>query len=353
MTPNVPITNATAGRSEFDTGLPLEPPAFRLYLICQGMMMFHWEPLNDEHRIRILMTELPEAHETLLSTRLGGWDENQNVESFFESSPFFDLQLTTTFQHGKGFKPDPDKDLVLDSGARPPSKPGGQAMPAGPFRLDRPSPLVPNGQNLTHGLQVPYPTDVLRGLVLKRDDGTAPFHGGPAASDFRAAPKEIAAMRIFVYEEVLSAKLVSDQGTHDLSPTDGILKLYLYSQENEDLTGKNVSHLPAFKGLADYSVLVPKKVGGFRLFAPEIRPVELVESPNVDKSKGNFFVYGDFDRDNMDNWPPGLAKSDFWPLFIARGGDPKLIGGKVNAPPTDDEVQQAADPVNCLQGWGT
>ena len=312
---------------------------FRLQLICHGMMMFHWDPKDPDH-ITILMHKM-DAHDVALSTKRGAPDNLFNT-----SQGDYELKLTPNrsmqsfTRAASGFAPDPSKEVILDS-------------------REMNSRLIPNSGWVTHKLKVPFPSEVSRGRVVTLDTKRAvSFFSGSAVDTFSVGPSEVAGMHIFTYTGVKAARLIGADSNIPVRPfnDEGCYRLYLYSEERPGVIA-DVAHLSDFNQLVTHSGAdgLESSVDLTRKVVMGIGPEKLDENEKL-----VIRLYGDEDAKQP---PPCLKKDDFLPLnqfpipvknpvdpTIPNMSSAKMANTNPNFP---DTPQFEANPIECLQGWGT
>jgi hypothetical protein len=326
---------------------PAQMTSYRFQLVCHGMMMFHWDYLNDPDHITILIHEMS-AHKVALSTQPGALSSTGSEDNLFGGPGDYELKLSPNFIRpaSGAFAPDAARDVVLDSRNL-------KATKLSPKRH-----LLVNRTHVTHTLKVPYPSQVIRGRVASAIDSANPaLYAGSTAETFHVNPTEVAGMHVFTYDgvqaaQLMKAGLVSTNGPWSL---DKCFKLYLYSEERKDRT------MPK-DHLQDFNKLVTSDINQFKAGQMVLSNPDLAKNGERAKQADGAVEIRMYGNPDDTQAPPCLATEDYRPLnqfplpadpVTHTGKDTQMAKMAANNNPGNDTPQQAADPIQCLQGWGT
>ncbi len=308
---NDPLSKLSS--ANFDVGVP------RFMLICHGMMMFHWDYKHDPDHITILIHEMSE-HKVALSTQRGALTPTGTEDNLFSGTGHYELMFTPGFTRpANATPPSSSRDVVLDSRKLAPL---GQRS------------LRVNLAHVTHTLKIPYPSQVLRGRVAALSSGA---YTGTTATGFNVAPAQIAGMHVFAYDGVQAAALrrLMPAATVALWSPDSCFKLYLYSEERRG-QAPPMNHLDDFNQLVTYDV------------ANLVHNQLIYTSPALQK---NAAATAEIQADSAS--VDCLVPEDYFPLNQFPISNTQLRQAKPGNSNSGQDVQSNADPIQCLQGWGT
>ncbi len=347
----------------------------RVNLICQGMLMFHWVNTDAERDyINILMPDPPivngeklphEAHKLLFSEWRGG-----KASRLFTPGDF-ELVLQGNFKrsNSKWTGPVTSEEVVLNTAN------------AARFRTGCTGPLQLNEvRKHRYAIRVPYPTQV---LARRRTTfgGTAYNQGPKTAEDFHVDTQVLAGVHVFVYDGVEAQALfrylpnvVYDQ---KLGPA-GVpqsLNLYMYS-EPDNWQDMFVGHIQQFNQLVKYGHHDGTATQQVQLDLSPIGRSQGTEPPKaeddleaedlmnlVELAFGQIAPeHGETHLTSMVMNPattkavasvPSVNESQI-NLAAAKATANVSQTGAILAPPDGGGAHiMLADPVECLQGWGT
>ena len=362
----------------------------RVNLICHGMLMFHW--VKDADYINILVPDPPivhdtpfphEAHKLLFSEWRGG-----KGNRFFTPGDF-ELRLEGEFTREKSkWKKGPNRseEVVLNS------------SDATTFRTGCMGPLKLNEvRKHRYAVKVPFPTDVLPLRRTTFGTQTAYKQGPKTAEDFKVDTKVLAGVHVLVYDGVKSQAilryLADTSFDQPLGPA-GVpqsVNLYIYSQP-DNWADMFQGHIQQFNQLVTYEHYDGKAAGAVILDLNPIGTSQGTEPPVavddleaedlmtlVELNSGQIApVQGkthaaQMQREMVAQSAPAQAAAQ------VKSEAPKATGNAVAVVPTGTASQVSlkgqdtvasgglggvlsggepphimlADPVECLQGWGT
>ena len=304
---------ATAGAVATSCGqsnpslLAATPIPGRVNLICHGQMLFLWE---GGDYIKILLPEPP--------SNAGG----KELHKIYLGGPKGKNNVLPPLQPGgpKQFK----FDLTITGGPATPFTRARSVFRGGPRRgedvvLKHPDPSVKLSDNLSarYTLTVPYPTDI-RPYVIMDFSGNKVF-GGEAARVLEVYPRHMAGVHVFTYEGAVGPVACSSSAM-PLGGTARGLNIHLYSQPDEvaDLKGDHIHH---FNLLVKYL-----HDDGMR---KDLDLIDLMIShppPTIGSA-------------------PDLSEEDLLSLYDLAALENTKDRGTFRA--------RGAEPVECLQAWGT
>jgi len=306
------LSTAACNRSK-ESFAKLQPG--RVNLICHGMMFFLWQDTKDDRDfLKILVPRPPvnpapkphEAHKIVLTTSRGGLD------SLLFTSGSYRLELgdkgqftrdKTTVDYSKFTN---KKNLVLDTRT-----------------LGQNDPPMQDTGKCRYSIRVPFPTDIRRARLMLFTNHDSPYDAkGATVKRFQVDLAELAGTYILTYDAVNTGVILNYlkdlEGTGLIPQTISSdvsqgLNIHLYSEpDNKDdleMSSMAHSHIERFNELVRYV----DDTG-----APRELDLKAVNKPDKDDP----------------NQPSDLDADDLKSLYEFHGS-------------------RGADPVECLQGWGT
>ncbi len=261
----------------------------RVNLICHGLMLFWQDKTKPKDGIRIYIPNTNNSHVVRLSTNVGG------LPSLIDMQGNYVLQLTRTGASRAG-KPDKAADVAL-------------------FDENSTKGLAVNTANTPWQIDIPYPTSVRRFRLMKFPANHPPYDttSSDTASTFDVRPREMAGAHVFTYDGVSTAITLQkpDGTTVSVAPREvGLLNLHFYASAEEM---EPANHLRFFNSMLKYTG------------HPQLDLAVTNQNPKTIPKE-------------QDPVPADLSHLEVYDLYELAEAN---------------SIIRSADPVGCLQGWGS